>query len=368
MSSFACDEWGLLSQKQCSYIEELQKNGNPVLVKSFLWEGQKKSLVILGEFHVKDKINSQLEMNLINSFRVRFLESGGPSGAKNIPMVEKFFLHAVSLQAKSSSKKVLEKEVERSSIFKSSMRGVYFSIYGSIFYNGCKIGVINRSSLFFNSNLDSILKQLNENEKYDLFKRLSYWAVHVGDIYENAANQDQYFVWNDNRSGKVPECSVEKIDFTNEYVNIGIERGNVSHWKNFGLNSLSIYHYDFFKEVSTEKWFQESSEFSQAVSKIARQKKMLEISNLPNLLQNAMVKVAWKILTTFEVPREKVPGFRELFMVDNVASSLQFIEEPVIVVVGAAHLGFFNEAFGVESLDKGNYVPKWLEIYRQHHL
>ena len=83
-----CPHSRLLSIKQCVAVTDALKNGLPVIIKNFEINQVEKTLIVLGEHHIKEAYTAMNEYDLIESFPLRFSEGHSGTGDKNSPLGE----------------------------------------------------------------------------------------------------------------------------------------------------------------------------------------------------------------------------------------------------------------------------------------
>ena len=142
---------------------------------------------------------------------------------------------------------------------------------------------------------------------------------------------------------------------------INIERGKLSDWKNSCKNTFCVYDYNFFTHFyPSNSLFQATDNlFDQATINLKEFLEDGEVVGFDNLL--ALNFLDYFYLDFINL-KSGTPGYRELFMADNIFNLFNNFGDVGLLVVGAAHLGFFEHFVSVTSID--NLSSIW-EIHGQ---
>jgi len=374
-----CRFSNLLSKKQCEEVSKLKEMGIPVIVKNFTIDGKKKTLVVLGENHFKDPAVALLEMDFIELFPFRFAEASNGTGDEHSSFGE-------FLLSKTREDDFRLQEYYRSmvSYFPSSIdylyeKGFSFTSEGRVFFNDCDLGIVQNRQFYAHRNLDFIKSELDQNLRAHFFKTLFKNIKHISYIQNEIVKDEHYSVLDRKREN--PSCVLEeKITREDiEKLTVEVERGKLSHWKNSCESSYCTYdtHFSDHKgidlhdhsscsnneptELNLDTWFKDNLSYLKFLKMDAE-----AIGYLPF----TKIKLLEYLYIDPNIEKSGSPGYRELFMADNIYKSLKFpLSDVGLLVVGMAHLGFFNHFFSKSLNTEGDGRSVWevqgLEEYRR---
>jgi hypothetical protein len=209
------------SDVESKALEKAISDELPLLSMNIIVDDIPRTIVILGESHVKRKNLADKEMELINSFSYRFLETYNGNG-KLLWLKEKMLLAYISvlypyLEFIESS--------ESSSIIKTSNLGLYCGPDGKIFFHGQYIGLVLNDGFYHDDyGLESVLKQISSKNVPLFFKRLKLFTNKMSSMRRNISDKELAFL--DSKRFDNIVIQNEKLDI----FNIGIEFGDLRIW------------------------------------------------------------------------------------------------------------------------------------------
>lgn len=211
------------TQEQNQAVAIAQQFGLPMSRLDLQVDGIERSILILGETHVKPAETAAQELNLISAFDFRLIEGYGGSG-KEKTWKEKALLQFIGFIYPIMRR--FQKQGQPSSLGKTYESGFYRHVNGWLYYNRCYVGHTTENGFFTHTaNNEIILNGMKESGRLLYRKRLLRVGRNSTEV-RRLTGADHLI---NNNSGK--SCSVELA--VPEFKNIAtfaIEVGDLAKW------------------------------------------------------------------------------------------------------------------------------------------
>jgi len=182
------------SGAQLSYenlVHRIESAGVDAQLRRFKISSEEKSLVILGESHVKPREEAQKELELIKFFKVRFLEGYAGNG-KEPWLKENVTLFLAEWILFPILKRV--KQLEATTLHKATVQGFYLSPNGSLFYAGCFLGSQTSTGLVLNSmGVENVQQSLKLEFRKSFLARLTELSASAGRVRNELSAENLHF-------------------------------------------------------------------------------------------------------------------------------------------------------------------------------
>ncbi len=213
-----------LTQAQNQAVLKANQHGLPMNRIDIEIDGIERSILILGETHVKPADTQKHELDLISAFDFRMIEGYSDSG-KEPTLKEKALMAFIGFMY--PLMRHFQKEGQPSTLGRTFEHGFYRHNNGWLYYNRCYVGRASENGFYFNrSNNEIILNGLNPADRQKYQEKL--FQIGRGSIEARRATNADHLV--NGNSGT--SCSAESAEsqFSN-FVTYAIEVGDLAKWR-----------------------------------------------------------------------------------------------------------------------------------------